>query len=485
MLKRPSLRCVSKHIPTIDGLESRRLMSVTFPLRINFQPATAAVPAHCHVDGGALYGLRANGLTYGWNATNVANARDRDSDASPDQRYDTFNHMQRNGDYRWEVTVPNGIYTVHVVAGDADYFDSVFRINVEGIPTVEGTPSNANRWIGGQSTVQVPDGRLTISNGTGARNNKICFVEITPAAPAAAGWSKLNPMPHPRFEGMGSVVDNMLYCFGGYLDAAYHPSTSVDAFDLSKNAWTEKRPMPIGMTQMGTATDGRYIYLAGGYVSDPVKRQLFATSNVWRYDPMSDTYATMQPLPDARGVGSMVYLSGKLFFLGGSDAKRVDKADVFSLDLNKRGAAWTKVTYIPAARNRMGAAVVNGEIYCLGGQTSYDAGAVYHSEVWRLNPNTDVWTTLPSLPAPARSHISAATVVSNGRIFVLGGEAIGQSAVANVDVFNAMTRSWSRGRSLPAPRNYGIAGLIGTQLIFTGGLYGVFRADTWTESPTN
>ena len=67
-----------------------------------------------------------------------------------------------------------------MVAGDANYYNSVYKINVEGVLTVNGTPSSGSRWKEGTSTVTVSDGKLTVSNATGASNNKICFLEITP-----------------------------------------------------------------------------------------------------------------------------------------------------------------------------------------------------------------------------------------------------------------------------------------------------------------
>ncbi|HAV60908.1 MAG TPA: hypothetical protein DCY13_00900 [Verrucomicrobiales bacterium] len=156
-------------------------------IRVNFQPSGATVPAGYLADVGASYGNRGNGQTYGWNASNTAHARDRNSSRSPDQRYDTLNHMQKSGGARtWEIAVPNGSYSVFVVAGDAGHFDSVFRINVEGQLTVTGTPTSANRWVSGTRTVAVSDGRLTISSGSGASNNKICFVDISPAGGGGA-----------------------------------------------------------------------------------------------------------------------------------------------------------------------------------------------------------------------------------------------------------------------------------------------------------
>ena len=155
-------------------------------IRLNFQPATAAIPAGYLADTGLPFANRGNGQTYGWNADNSALTRDRDSTLSPDQRYDTLTHLQKveNPDAVWEIAVPNGTYNVRVVAGDAGFFDSVFRLTVEGMLTVSGTPTTSARWVEGTSTVAVTDGRLTI-RGFGAMNNKLCFVEILTVIVAA------------------------------------------------------------------------------------------------------------------------------------------------------------------------------------------------------------------------------------------------------------------------------------------------------------
>jgi hypothetical protein len=44
---------------------------------------------------------------------------------------------------------------------------------------VSGTPTTSSRWVDATANVTVSDGRLTISNGAGAANNKICFIEVT------------------------------------------------------------------------------------------------------------------------------------------------------------------------------------------------------------------------------------------------------------------------------------------------------------------
>jgi len=151
-------------------------------IRINFQPAASPVPGGFLADGGAVYAARGNGQTYGWNADNAAQTRDRNVAASPDQAYDTLTHLQKteNPNAFWEIALPNGTYDVRIVSGDASNFDSVFRVAAEGVIVVNGTPTSASRWVEATAAVTVADGRLTLTSGAGASNNKVCFVEITP-----------------------------------------------------------------------------------------------------------------------------------------------------------------------------------------------------------------------------------------------------------------------------------------------------------------
>jgi hypothetical protein len=155
----------------------------SFRAYVNFQPASAPPVTGYYVDSGAVYAARGNGYTYGWNADTSSAAYDRNSSKSPDQRYDTLIQMQHfsNPNAVWEIAVPSGSYTVRVVAGDPVSSNSIYRVAVEGVLTVDGTPNLTTRWIEGTNTVTVSDGRLTISNAPGASNNKLCFVEITAA----------------------------------------------------------------------------------------------------------------------------------------------------------------------------------------------------------------------------------------------------------------------------------------------------------------
>ena len=158
-------------------------VTVTEPIavKINFQPATAPTVAGYLVDSGLVYAARGNGFTYGWSGDVTDTSRDRN--VLTDQLRDTLLHMQKPlvPNASWEIAVPNGRYQVLLVSGDsAANYDAVYRTNIEGVLGVSGTPTSATRFFdsGGSFQVQVSDGRLSVTNGTGAANNKVCFIEI-------------------------------------------------------------------------------------------------------------------------------------------------------------------------------------------------------------------------------------------------------------------------------------------------------------------
>ena len=151
-------------------------------VKINFQPSGAPIPLGYLPDTGQPFADRGNGQSYGWSGDNTTNTRDRNNPNSPDQQHDTLAYMQRTPlpDAVWEIGLPNGTYTVRLVAGDPSFFGNHMVIAAEGVVIVDGTTSSTNPWLDQTQTVTVNDGRLTISNVAGADGgNKICFIEIS------------------------------------------------------------------------------------------------------------------------------------------------------------------------------------------------------------------------------------------------------------------------------------------------------------------
>src|SRR6195952_1216632 len=95
-----SSRRLTSRRDLLESLENRQLMA-GFNANINFQPANTATPSGFIADTGKTYSSQ-NGLTYGWNVNNAANARDRKTSADAD--HDTFQHFGIQGAAsKWEI----------------------------------------------------------------------------------------------------------------------------------------------------------------------------------------------------------------------------------------------------------------------------------------------------------------------------------------------------------------------------------------------
>jgi hypothetical protein len=163
-----------------------------FQVHINFTASGGDAVANYLPDVGQAYGSRVNGLTFGWNKSNTKNCVDRDAANSPDELHDSLAQMQatNNSNAWWGIAVPNGTYSVHIIAGDPSAFNSVYQINVGGTLNsrtntvsggtlaIGGTPTSSTRWFENTVTVTVTGGVLYVSNGSGASNNKIDAIDI-------------------------------------------------------------------------------------------------------------------------------------------------------------------------------------------------------------------------------------------------------------------------------------------------------------------
>jgi fibronectin type 3 domain-containing protein len=151
------------------------------------------VPAAGYVrDSGQSFGVRDNGMSFGWVVAGTATPLDLSADGRKrtnasvtDARLLTLVHMQQvatNPVGSWELTVPNGTYTVSAGLGDAgNYFDSTHGVSAEGTQLVTNyVPTSGNRFRSGTVTVTVTDGRLTIaSTGTNVKIDYVTVLQVS------------------------------------------------------------------------------------------------------------------------------------------------------------------------------------------------------------------------------------------------------------------------------------------------------------------
>jgi hypothetical protein len=78
---------------------------------------------------------------------------------------------------------------------------------------------------------------------------------------------------------------------------------------------------------------------------------------------------------------------------------------------------------LPDPRGHLGAAVLEGKIYALGGDHGHDVKQIDVSSCHRFDPRTRKWSAIASLP-DGRSHFESSTIIHQGRILIVGGAAI-------------------------------------------------------------
>ena len=221
---------------------------------------------------------------------------------------------------------------------------------------------------------------------------------------------------------------------------------------------------PRGLCAAGVI-DGR-LYVAGG--SGAVGGFEYIIYDLLeRYDPESDAWTTLEPMPVPRSAHAGAVAGGKLYVVGGYGPE----ASVYSY--SPATDSWTKHADLPTPRHSLAAAAVDGKLYAVGGFD--DENIVGTLECYDLE--TDTWSRLADMPTP---RIYPSAVAHGGKLYVIGGECNGYQSV--VECYDPATDLWSRRSNMPAPRTECAVAATGNGIFVAGGY---FQESTFEESGFN
>ncbi len=298
---------------------------------------------------------------------------------------------------------------------------------------------------------------------------------LRPKASSTSGftqidWSSVAKYPTDLGEAQGVAVDGKLYVFGGYPPPCCTPTVKSNVYDPATNTWSPIADLPIGLTHAGNATEGKNIYFAGGFEALSGGGRKIGSTKVYKYNVDTKAYTSMPDLPAKRAGGGLVVLGRYLhYFSGMTEDAAADVGDHWALSLDG-GTEWVTKAPLPNPRNHLGATVLNGKIYSVGGQHGEHSSLVTQSDVHVYDPATNAWTQVASLPK-ARGHIAASTFVMDGRIIVAGGETSHTAGIADVTAYDPASNTWTELTPLPAARISGVAGDINGTIYFATGSY--------------
>ncbi|SHL27838.1 serine/threonine protein kinase [Pseudonocardia thermophila] len=328
--------------------------------------------------------------------------------------------------------------------------------NTEATAAVQGYDAAINAWKDA-TPLPVPlhhemattyNGQIVVLGGwqpSGAQLNAIENDKVY--ALASDRWTELPKLPGPRVAGGAVTVGNKIVVAGG--QAGDKLVTGTDVFDGTK--WVRGADIPTPREHLAMVSDGRYAYAIGGRALSSDKN----SDAVERYDPETDTWTKLAPLPSPRGGIGAAYADGRIIVAGGeAPASVIDRVDQYDIAAD----SWSPLPSMKTPRHGLALAAVGGTVYAFGGaaKPSHEASvSVAESLVLpprRLGPAA-AWRTTRDAPI-ARQFTGSAVV--DGRMWVVGGLTTNE-ATAAVYAYDAAIDTWTRGPDLPIPLHHVMA----------------------------
>ena len=163
--------------------------------------------------------------------------------------------------------------------------------------------------------------------------------------------------------------------------------------------------------------------------------------------PTGNSWVERAPMQVARADLGVAVVDGNIYAIGGRDQSKIYGINE---EYNPTTGIWTSKAPMPTPRYSFATAVYEGKIYCMGGIATLDfyLGGLSFSmstvnEVY--DPATNTWTT----KAPMTNGSDGYANVVNGKIYVISS---GKDPNINLNqVYNPATDSWTTKTPMPNP----------------------------------
>jgi N-acetylneuraminic acid mutarotase len=218
--------------------------------------------------------------------------------------------------------------------------------------------------------------------------------------PETDTWETKTSMPTPRQGLKANVVSDRIYLIGGvrYVGGYIHPGFDEnEVYDPATDSWITKAPLPTAVWGYSSAVVDNKIYLIGG--GNKTSEGTFPVTLNQIYTPATDTWDFGQSIPtglwDAdAGATTGAFAPERIYVLGGS---YYTVAYNLTQTYDPEVDAWTAGTPMPTPRWSLGVAVVNDELYAIGGKTEEDIYSAANEKYTPIGyiPEFPSWIVLP------------------------------------------------------------------------------------------
>lgn len=291
-------------------------------------------------------------------------------------------------------------------------------------------------WVAQEIYAAVHDGRIWTAGGLVARPGGIHINDRTAIYdPAADSWEEGPRLPQPRHHPMLVSHGKRVWAFGGYdrRDGDWTSMQDIWAIDGEQWAQVGRMPQPLAET-VGVAL-GDHIHLVTGRRPGEANaqwRDQKDTTDHLVFTPADNQWGTARPAPIARNSAAGVAMNGHLYVAGG---RMVEGGGTGRLDrYDPETDAWDTLAPIPPSPTtgqQVGGGLVlvesGGRLVAFGGEWfAPGGGGGVFSETWIYDLGRDAWTQGPDMITPRHGLAGAAV---DGVVYAIaGGSVVGGGA---------------------------------------------------------
>lgn len=284
----------------------------------------------------------------------------------------------------------------------------------------------------------------------------------------AEGWREVSKLPTLRIAKTTAVVNDEIYIIGGFnkdenLGGSAPPLSRVDVYDALTNRWHRAADMLTPRIAPKAAVFSTDIYVFGGYtrmaLRNELRKKIVYTKTVEVYDARTDTWIKKPDMPTLRRSFGTAVVDGEIYIIGGSVhnkqlGKQVSTGLVEVYDpLTNR---WEQRADMPTKRGFINVAVVDDKIYVIGGFILLEQGLGlpvdrFSKRIEEYNPKTNTWRRLPDIPM---FKYDFSTVVVDDEIYTIGGYDMDNrhAYLDLVEVYNPIVNRWRPSLPMLTPK---------------------------------
>lgn len=307
-------------------------------------------------------------------------------------------------------------------------------ISREGADDVKGTTEKRS----GVFRTQIPAGAFCsirakyVEQKAGERDGKAYnevrhYSTLSLKMPSDIAVKQISALPHPVTSFGAAIVGDDIYVYGGHLGSPHHYSVEGQSdhflrLNLKNPAegWKELGTVPKKTGLAMVPYNGR-LYRIGGFVAtnkESDDQVLVSTADVAMYDPASNAWTDLTPLPAGRSSHDAVVIGDKLYVVGGWNMQpgqdTVWHSTGLVADLSQPTIEWKEFA-VPFQRRALSVGEWQGRLVAIGGMQAKGGPS---TKVSIYDPAANAWTDGPSIQGQSMDGFGSSAFLCGNDLYV-------------------------------------------------------------------